>query len=51
MIHIIFSGRTRTGSMSEDHKKPFKSILRNSPYLSKEDISQSNEVLLLKIAH
>ncbi|CAB01238.5 Potassium channel domain-containing protein [Caenorhabditis elegans] len=36
-------GRTRTGSMSEDHKKPFKSILRNSPYLSKEDISQSNE--------
>uniref|UniRef100_A0A1I7T518 Ion channel n=1 Tax=Caenorhabditis tropicalis TaxID=1561998 RepID=A0A1I7T518_9PELO len=35
--------RIRTGSMSEDPKKSIKSILRQSPYISKEDISQSNE--------
>ncbi|CAL2040499.1 unnamed protein product [Caenorhabditis brenneri] len=37
------SCRIRTGSMSEDPKKPIKSILRPSPYISKEDVSQSNE--------
>ncbi|UMM28725.1 hypothetical protein L5515_011436 [Caenorhabditis briggsae] len=37
------SCRIRTGSESEDLKKPIKSILRQSPYISKEDVSQSNE--------
>ncbi|EFO88309.1 hypothetical protein CRE_15134 [Caenorhabditis remanei] len=37
------SCRIRTGSMSEDSKKQIKSILRQSPFISKEDVSQSNE--------
>uniref|UniRef100_A0A8R1HQ90 Potassium channel domain-containing protein n=1 Tax=Caenorhabditis japonica TaxID=281687 RepID=A0A8R1HQ90_CAEJA len=38
------NGRFRTSSIGEDPKKPpIKGILRQSPYISKEDISQSNE--------